>query len=140
MEPSVAEFLAGQPLCVLTVVLPDGAPESATMHYASRQDPLELYFSTDVNSRKCTALRNGAQANASVVVGFSEQEWVTLQFVGTVSRVPEPELPVVKEILYAKNPNAKKYENDPDTFFLKFVPARWRFSDFTKRPPLTIES
>jgi len=138
METRIKKFLDQNRVCALTVVSPDGTLESAAMHYTHKLKPLEFYFSTDVNSRKCAAVRVGKTATASVVVGFSEEDWQTMQMTGKLARVSGKELAAVKKLIYKKNPQAKKYEDDPDTFFLKFTPRQWRFSDFSKHPPKVV--
>jgi len=137
---AVQEFLTSQRVCSLTTLLKDGAPHAAALHYSHHMDPIELYFSTEKTSKKCQALLYGNSTKGSVVIGFSEEEWITLQLDGDVQAIFYPsELRTVHAIHYAKHPDSEKYRDDPLTIFLKFVPSWWRYTNF-KTDPVTIIS
>lgn len=132
---SVISFLQSNRISVLTTLLPDGSPHGATLHYSHSTDPLELYFSTENTSRKCQNLMGGKFSKASVVIGFSEQEWKTLQMDGEIQAVlDKSELEKVHKVHYAKHPNSEQYKNDPATVFLKFTPKWWRYTDYNTTP------
>ncbi len=78
MNPEVLGFLGMHKVCSLSIVLPDGSPHGAALHFSHIVEPLTFYFSTEKGSRKCQGLLNGEVGKASVVVGFSEEEWKTL--------------------------------------------------------------
>lgn len=141
MNQEVANFLTSERVCGLAVVMPDGTSHSAAMHFSHRAEPLALFFSTENTSRKCQALLNGKPSKASVVVGFSEEKWLTLQMDGEVKAILNPEeLKVAKAVHYPKHPNSQKYEHDPATVFLAFTPSWWRYTGFKFQPPIIIES
>lgn len=124
---------------MLCVAMPDGTPHAATVHYSHTDEPLAVYVSTRANSRKCEPLLTGETVKASFVVGFSEEDMLTLQMDGEASRiVDQSELTRVQEIHYHKHPHAEKYKDSPDTAFLKFVPTWWRFSDYSQGKPRII--
>ncbi len=76
-----------------------------------------------------------------MVIGFSEEEWLTLQIDGTIEIIQdEDEIKRVKTIHYQKNPSSKQFENIPTTIFLAFTPIWWRFTDFNSEPPFVMES
>ena len=140
MEKTVFDFLIKHGVCSLTVLLPDGSPHAAALHFSHKKDPLELYFSTENTSRKTTGLLKGEPVKGSVVVGFSEEEWVTFQLDGEVRAVlDKDELTKVHKVHYAKHPNAEKWKDDPATIFLVFTPSWWRYTDY-KTKPITILS
>lgn len=140
LNKKVSEFLSSNKVCVLTTLLKDGSPHGAAMHFSHNEDPLELYFSTEKTGIKCQALGNGNSVKASVVVGFSEEEWVSVQMDGEVSAIlDDSELAKVHKIHYAKQPGSEKYKDEPETLFLKFVPRWWRYTEF-KSSPWTILS
>lgn len=140
MDQRVLDFLAKHRVCSLTTLLADGSPHAAALHYSHRSEPLALYFSTENTSKKCQALLDGKPGKASVVVGFSEEEWVTLQMDGEVRVVESSELPQVHELHYAKHPDSAKYKDDPATVFLVFTPSWWRSTDFNTTPPTILQS
>ncbi len=141
MDPKILEFLKNHRVCSLTTLLPDGSPHAAALHYSHQDSPLELYFSTENTSRKCLGLLKGETVKASVVVGFSEEEWITLQLDGEVQAVSDSEeLGKIQAIHYAKHPGSAKYKDDPVTIFLKFNAAWWRYTDYNTCPVTVISS
>jgi general stress protein 26 len=128
-------------VCVVAIKLPNETVHAATLHFSHNDDPLELYFATEKSSRKCQGLLEGKSALAAVVVGFSEEEWKTLQMDGSIQAVLDNfELEKIKKVHYAKHPESKQYENEPETLFLKFTPTWWRFTDYSVDPPTKISS
>lgn len=108
------------------------------MHFSHNENPLQLYFSTESTGKKVQGLLKGEVGKGSVVLGFSEEEFVTLQMDGEVAAILDSlELKKAKDIHYSKIPTAKKYENEPETLFVKFIPKWWRYTDY-KTNPLTI--
>src|SRR3989304_969184 len=91
MDPKISEFLSRNRVCVLTVVLPDETPHSAAMHYSLFPDFPTLFFSTDITSKKCLGIKDHQPAQASVVVGFSETDWQTIQMTGEVRLIADDE-------------------------------------------------
>lgn len=99
-----------------------------------------LYFSTENTSRKCKGLLNGETVKGSVVVGLSEEEWITLQMDGEVTAiVDKAELEKIHQIHYTKHPSSAKYKEEPETIFLAFTPTWWRYTDYNTKP-LTVHS
>ena len=139
MDSKIIAFLTSHRVCSLTTLLLEGSPHGAALHYSHQEDPLLLYFSTENTSRKVEALLNGKSAKASVVIGFSEEEWITLQMDGEVTVVNNDQLKEVHKIHYAKHPDSAKYKDDPETIFLAFTPTWWRYTDYNTTP-LTILS
>ena len=136
MYKKILDFLTSHRVCSLTTLLNDGSPHAAALHYSHKNDPLELYFSTENTSLKTQALLSRKSTKASVVIGFSEEEWITLQMDGNVEAIFNPkELEAVHAMHYAKIPDAEQYKNDPATIFLKFIPKWWRYTDYNDDPP-----
>lgn len=136
MNPKILDFLANHRVGALTTLLNNGSPHAAALHYSHNSHPLELYFSTENTSIKCQALLDGNSTKASFVVGFSEQEWVTLQMDGEVIAVKDrEELKAAQSIHYLKHPDSEKYKDAPATIFLKFTPRWWRYTDYNTEPP-----
>ena len=135
MDPKIIEFLDKHRVSCLTTLLKDGSPHGAALHYSHKSGPFEVFFSTDDVSVKCEALLEGGSTKASVVIGFSEEEWITLQMDGTIEiiRVAE-EVKMAQEVHYAKHPHSAKFKDDPKTVFLKFTPRWWRLTDYNTDP------
>lgn len=139
--PAIQEFLTSHRVCSLATLLKDGSPHAAALHYSHHPDLLELYFSTEKTSRKCQALLDGHSIRGSVVIGFSEDEWITLQMDGDVQAIVDlNELHAVHVVHYAKHPDAEQYKNDPATIFLKFNPSWWRYTNYNTAPVTIISS
>ena len=141
MDDKVLDFLKSNRVCCLATQLKDGSPHTAALHFSHTLDPFALYFSTQNSSRKYQALAEGKSVKGSVTVGFSEQEWITLQMDGEVSTVSDPEeLKSAKAIHYPKHPKSQEFENNPATVFLMFTPTWWRYTDINTHPATYINS
>jgi len=139
MNPIVRSFLTKERVCVLSGILIDGGPHSSTVHYSHQDQPLRLFFQTWDESMKAQTLTQGQNNKASVVVGFSEQDNLTLQMRGTIRIVSDPdELEAIYQIHYSKHPFAEKYK-DSNTRFIEFTPTWWRYSDFNFDPEKIID-
>ena len=140
-EPLVLRFIDQHRVGVLSVLLKDGSPHGATVHFSHQNSPTTFFFLTDRTYKKCEALLEGNPVRASFVLGFSEDQMQTLQIDGSVRMVSEPtELATLKEIHFKKIPTAKQYEDDPDSVFLAFTPTWWRFTDYTTDPETRLSS
>lgn len=141
MDKRILDFLTKHRVCSLTTLLKDGSPHAAALHYSHRNEPMELYFGTENTSIKCQALLEGNPVKGSVVVGFSEEEWITLQMDGEVrALVNKDELSGAHKIHYQKHPDSEKYKDAPATIFLKFIPRWWRYTDFNSKPETIFSS
>lgn len=141
MNEIILEFLSKHNVCALTTLLPDGFPHAAALHFSHSDNPLTLYFSTENTSRKCQGLLSGETVKGSVVVGLSEEEWITLQMDGDVRAISDKvELDKAHSIHYAKHPNSAKYKDAPETIFLAFTPNWWRYADYNTKPLTLLSS
>lgn len=138
MNQTVKAFLESERVGSLTILLPDGMLHSAAMHYSINEEPFLIYFSTDITSRKGGKVAN-EPTQASFVIGFSEEEWKTLQISGEIRLATDDEVTSIKDVHYSKNPSSKKFESDPNTVFLVLKPGWWRYTDFMKDPLEKIE-
>ncbi|MBX4205760.1 pyridoxamine 5'-phosphate oxidase family protein, partial [Candidatus Microgenomates bacterium] len=87
MDKRILNYLDTQKISCLTTLLKDGSPHSATMHYAYTSDPFEFVFFTKTDSRKCSNLKFNETSPASLVIGFSEEEFKELQLEGKVEKI-----------------------------------------------------
>lgn len=139
MDAKVIEFLEKERVSVLTTLLEDGSPHSAAMVFVFNKDANEVYFLTDKASKKCALLRNGTFVRASVVLGFSEQDMVTLQMDGEVKVVAADAVENARALYLAKYPDHKRYDNEASEY-LVFKPSWWRYTDFKPVPNYIIAS
>lgn len=140
MNETILDFLTKNRVSSLTTLLPDGTPHGAALHYSHIAEPLTLYFSTKNTSRKCEGLLNGETSKASVVIGFSEDEWITLQLDGEVKALEKDQLENIHKVHYAKHPNSEQFKDAPETVFLAFTPTWWRYTDHNTKPETIISS
>ncbi len=135
MTQEIEDFLTTSRIGVLAVLLKDGSPHAATVHYSHQNKPLTLYVSTRGNSRKCEALSDNNSIKAAFVIGFSEDDMLTLQMDGDVRKATSEELEAIYTLHYKKHPHAEQYKDKPETTFLIFTPTWWRFSDYSGTTP-----
>lgn len=139
MDRKVLDFLDKHRVCSLSTLLEDGTPHGAAMHYSHSASLFEIYIQTENTSKKCEALLGGKSVKASVVVGFSESEFKTLQIDGNIKILSKNKLKSIHKIHYTKHPEAKQWKDDPATIFLVFKPKWWRYTEY-KPKFLIIES
>lgn len=140
MDARIQGFLANHQVGSLSTLLANGRPHAAAIHFSYSSNPLEFYFLTKDTSRKVEGLKNAALVPASVAIGFSDEELVTLQLDGDIAVAPANDIDTIRLIHFAKNPEAKKYLDDPAFIFLKFTPRWWRFTDYNTRPTTIFSS
>lgn len=136
MDTRIIDFLTNQRICVLTTILPDGTPHSATMHFAMREKPFQFIFFTKDISRKCEHFRVGRQYPASFVVGFDENKMVEFQATGIIKKVNKV-LAKLGEKTFATKFKGSKL--DAEHVVLEFSPKWWRYTEY-KPKKLILES
>jgi len=129
MDQKIIDFLTKERMAALSICLSDGTPHTSAMHFVYNNGT--IYFSTHNTSKKATGLTT---SKASVTVGFSEQNWVTVQLDGTAEITTDG-----KDLILGKYPESIKFM-DANTIFLKFTPVWWRYSDFKSTPPIFLAS
>ncbi len=140
MDEQITKFLENHRIAVLTTTSPDGSLHSAAVHFAYSERPFAFYFVTEVTTRKVSGLLKGEETKASLVIGFSEEEWKTLQASGTTVIATNQALVIAQKAYYSKYPDGEKYKDDPDSVMIKFTPDWWRYTDFKQKPKKTISS
>lgn len=139
MDSKIVEFINKQRVCSLTTLLKDGSPHASAMHYSHINSPFEIYIQTENSSKKCEALLTGKSTKASIVIGFDEKEFKTLQLDGDIKLINKNKLADIHKIHYKKHPDAKQWKDDPATVFLIFKPIWWRYTEY-KPKFMAIES
>lgn len=142
MNEEIFKFIKENNIGVLSVLRPGGSIHAASLHYSGGESAdLEFYFATSKKSRKAEGLLGGGNIKASMVIGFREEEMVTVQMDGEVhAATTDEEKNKVIDVHYAKHPNARIYKDDEDTLFIIFKPTWWRYSAFKAKPPVFLSS
>lgn len=141
MDNRILDFLSKHSVCSFTTLLADGAPHAAAMHFSFSPEPPRLYFLTNNTSRKMAGLLKGETRPSAVVVGFSDEELITLQIDGQVTAIADgAKIASLQEIHFAKHPKSRKYAGDPTYIFLELVPTWWRFTDYNTKPATILSS
>lgn len=140
MNPTILNFLSKHKIGVISVTLTDGSLHSATVHYSHTENPFRIFIQTTNDTLKVQPFLNGQSGKGAMVIGFSEEDWLTLQMHGIVRMVSDlKELEEVHNINFQKYPKSKRHIG-PDTVFLEFTPTWWRYTDFNTRPETIITS
>jgi general stress protein 26 len=140
MDARALAFLKKHRISCLSVILADGSVHSATIHYSHLVEPLQFIFNTSRSTTKCSDMLTGKTSRASLVVGFSEEEFIEVQLRGTIHLVSDAiELESASQTHYTKYPDYSKYKNDPERVFLVFQPDWYRYSEFRAEPKLFVE-
>ncbi len=141
MDSFIANFLKSQKVCVLSVMLPDGHIRGAAMHYAFDSDTQKIYMMTRSGSTKMQGLKKpGDSVEASVVVGFSEEEWTTMQIQGVVKKTEGADMVRAVEVYSKVFGEAGSGDEKKDAAVLEFDIRWWRYSKFKPEPPVILES
>lgn len=119
MDQRIIDFLTKERVCVLAT------PHASAMHFTFDKSSNEIYLMTSKGSRKLERLEL-----ASLVVGFSEKDWITVQFDGKLEIISGTD--EIKNQILTKYPEDAKHMHE-DTVFLKFTPTWWRYSDFNNK-------
>ena len=139
MNPLALKLLQKERVCVLSVILSDGTPHAAALHYSEQINPVKLFIQTYPTLKTKAIEEKGGVAKAAVVVGLNDIDFLSLQMHGNVKIVSNLNyLQEIYKIHYAKQPQAEKHKS-PTTIFLEFVPTWWRYTDFTTDPETVIE-
>ena len=132
----IIDFILEQRACVLATSINKENVHASAMLYSCNENPLELYFFTQKNTKKVETLLNDKNCHASVVIGTTEELKQTLQLSGNLELLEnDDEISIIKNIHYKKFPQSKSFENQ-ETLFLKFSPDWWRHTDYKSRPPI----
>ncbi len=139
-DKKILEFIRRHRISVLGISKSDGGVHSATLHYAHSEDSLNFLFITEKESRKCKSLLDSKDHSASLVIGFSEEEFVTLQMEGKIKIVTDKkELEEVWKVYIGKYPQSIKRKSDSEFGILRFTPEYWSYRDY-KTDPVTVIS
>lgn len=127
----VQEFLQRNKLCVLSTLNQDGYPNSAVMSFSETSE-LEIIFSTWNQTRKYANLQTNQKV--SVTIGWSFDEFVTVQYQGIAEEINPEEVSKYRDIHIAKNEYSKKFAFLEDNKFFKIKPVWIKYSNLRTNP------
>ena len=125
----VLDFIKKKKLAVVSTINFKGISESALVAF-SETDKLEIIFGTFKNTRKYKNLQNNK--NISLVIGWDEEENITIQYEGLANEVKNKEFEECRIIQLNKNPNSKTYAFDKKQRYFKISPKWIRYSNLSK--------
>jgi uncharacterized protein YhbP (UPF0306 family) len=131
MKQEILDYLKTQTVSVLAVEMNDGSPHGATVHFAHNEEPLMFFFETDRDYRKSEPLLKKGSTRATLVIGVDEKNKITFQLDGEARLLKEDEKELFNRVYFGKFPNKEKKVADPNSLFFVFIPAWWRFTDYT---------
>lgn len=135
MKQEIIKFIENNRICVLSTQRKDLSPHGATVHFAFSEKLNVFYVLTDSNYNKCELLKIASSCNASMVIGFDERDMRTIQFDGTAYLLSDNEsIQETKEIYFKKFPEKKKWENEINNAWIKFIPNWYQWSNYNIEP------
>jgi len=132
-KQKILDFLKTQKHMVIATES-NSIPEAALVGFCEF-DNLNLMFGTATTSRKFQNIQNNSRV--AIVFGFSEG--ITVQYEGIVSIMIGNEIAEDKKKYFEKQPQAKKYESDPNQVYLKIIPIWVRYTNVTQDPQEVFE-
>ncbi len=139
MKQEILDYLGTQTIGVLSVAKPDGSIHGATLHVVYKKDPLSFYFGTHAESIKGQAIRSKDGVEASLVIGFSEDEMKTFQAEGMVRVVPTEDQDEFDSVYLGRFPNKKDRSLTEGFLRVIFIPTWWRYSDIKNHVKISSE-
>lgn len=136
MDKNLETFIKNHRISVVSILQKDNLVHGATMHFAFDPEKQIFYFMTGKNTKKVQSILEGEDANASLVIGFYEEDPATFQAEGVISLVKEDNKQSGWEVYLKKMPHRASGKDDEKVVLLQFIPTWGRFSDFRSGLPV----
>lgn len=133
---SIKPFIKKHRISVLSVMLESGEPHGASLHYAWDEVNGVFVFFTRTSTVKFQSLEKGP-SKASLVIGFSDEEFSTLQMRGE-ARVCNND--AAKQAYCQKYRHILEFLRDSSAVFIEFKPNWYRYSDLKPEEAIVISS
>jgi Uncharacterized stress protein (general stress protein 26) len=130
----VLNFIKKNKIAVLATVDINGHPEAAAIEFGET-DELEIIFDTLKSYRKYANL--GKNQSVALVIGWDDD--ITVQYEGKAVELDAEESGKYQEIYFAKNPEARRWTQNPEIRYFKVIPTWIRYSDLKSKPWKIIE-
>ena len=126
----IYDFIHKCKIAVVSTIDENNTPESAVVEFAETED-LEIIFDTlHPSYRKYKNLKNNPAV--SFVIGWDEGK--TVQYEGLAQEILGAEKENAKLIYFKKNPEAEKWDKNPEIKYFKVTPNWARYSDYSQKP------
>ncbi|MDE2311547.1 MAG: pyridoxamine 5'-phosphate oxidase family protein [Patescibacteria group bacterium] len=130
----ILNFIKSQKLAVLATVNQKSGPEAAVIEFGQTDD-LEIIFDTLTSYRKYKNLSENSKV--AIVVGWDND--VTIQYEGEAVELAGEEKIKCQELYFEKNPEARRWSDNPEIKYYKVIPKWIRYSDLNVKPWNIIE-
>ena len=137
-QQAFKNFMYDEKVCVLSVLINSNTLHAAAMHFSIDDQALALIFSADITQEKYKGIVNFGTCPAAVVVGISEEKWITCQLSGHLEVTSPEEQSRLKKIHYSRIPSDAAFEMDKNTIFLRFTPSSGKITDYNGDEPVII--
>jgi len=137
-QPSRSElsaFLREQPLCVVSTLGKDGAPQSATVAFSETKNG-QFIIGTSQLSRKSYNIDNDARVAMNMTDG---EKRYTVQLGGMARKLEAAEFEIYADFHYEQLPSSRPFKNQPGQVHIIIEPTYIRFSDCSTYPWLLTE-
>jgi PPOX class probable F420-dependent enzyme len=128
-------FLRAHRLVVVATTSAEGQPQAAVVGYGVSDD-LEIVFDTLASTRKHANLRRDPRV--ALVIGWDDER--TVQIEGLADFPTGDELDRIRECYFAAYPDGRDRLGWPGITHVRIRPSWLRYSDFTPRPALVVET
>ncbi|HVC36562.1 MAG TPA: pyridoxamine 5'-phosphate oxidase family protein [Candidatus Dormibacteraeota bacterium] len=123
------DFMSKHTLMTIATLNSENKSQSAVVGFGQTEN-LEIIFGTSKKSRKATNILNSP--DVSVVIGWDEGG--TMQYEGKARLLTGDDVDEYPEIYFRKNPEARKYRDDPDEIYFLITPTWIRLTEVDKNP------
>ncbi|HYV33409.1 MAG TPA: pyridoxamine 5'-phosphate oxidase family protein [Candidatus Limnocylindria bacterium] len=131
----ILDFIKSNKIAVISTNSETGWPQGAVIEFAETEE-LEIVFDTSVAYRKYKNLSKDKKT--SFVIGWDKQ--ITVQYEGLAEELMDAEeINAYKAIYFKKNPDAQRWESDPEIRYFIVKPKWLRYSDLNVKPWKIIE-
>jgi general stress protein 26 len=130
----IHEFVQAHQWAVQATATAAGMPQAAVIGFVVSAE-LELFFDTLKSSRKYQNLQRSPRI--ALVIGWDDGR--TLQYEGIADEPGGAELVAFKARYFARFPDGREREQQPDIAYIRVKPRWLRFSDFRVVPPRIVE-
>lgn len=133
-KAEILKFISKHKLAVIATINKEGRPEAAVIEFCELED-FSVVIDTFRNSRKYKNIQNNKEV--ALVIGWDDDK--TVQIEGSAVEITEPLLKGVKKKFFTKNPEAKKWGNNPEIAYVLIKPNWLRYTDLNQQPWLIKE-
>lgn len=131
-KEKIFQFIRTCQFGVISTVDPGNlTPESAVVAFSENKH-LELFLGSFIDTRKNKNISKNPQV--SFVIGWDNTNKITTQLEGMALLLEGDEREECIKRHFEKNPDSKKYQNDPRQQYFKIIPSWIRYSNFSVDP------